>query len=313
MALRQFDRVRAVHPHWKGYLRLSRSGDAVEHEGYSSTGTYSVDGKILTIAWEQYAPDVFHSVDGLYVHQELLDTLPEMDDIVAASIKSTPFVVNKISVSLPDTRYEAALRTGTSDIPTFMQIFVDGEYESPNLPPTAKTILDLGANIGLATLYFGIKFPDARIIAVEPETRNFDLLVGNTAPLGNRVETHCAAIWAVDGSVDLRTTEDDGSPIDPWGFQVRGTDGLTKAMKLKTLLANSGLDHVDILKVDIEGAELELFTHGADEWLPLVDLIIVETHERFRLGSDAAVSRAVGPLFEELPPKGENRFFRRLR
>jgi hypothetical protein len=68
---------------------------------------------------------------------------------------------------------------------------------------------------------------------------------------------------------------------------------------------------VDILKIDIEGAELEIFSDGADEWLPRIGLIIIETHERFRPGSEAAVRKALWPMFEELPPSGESLFFRR--
>ena len=68
---------------------------------------------------------------------------------------------------------------------------------------------------------------------------------------------------------------------------------------------------MDILKVDIEGAELEIFSQGTAEWLPRVDLIIIETHDWFRPGSDAAVRMAVQELFEELPRSGENLFFRR--
>lgn len=58
---------------------------------------------------------------------------------------------------------------------------------------------------------------------------------------------------------------------------------------------------VDMLKVDIEGAELEVFSQAAAEWLSRVNLIIVETHDRFRPGSDSAVRKAIQPAFEELP------------
>jgi hypothetical protein len=74
----------------------------------------------------------------------------------------------------------------------------------------------------------------------------------------------------------------------------------------------AGFQNVDILKVDIaEGAELELFSHDAAEWLPRIALIIVETHDRFRPGTEEAVRRSLHPMFEELPRSGENLFFRR--
>ncbi len=70
-------------------------------------------------------------------------------------------------------------------------------------------------------------------------------------------------------------------------------------------------DYVDILKIDIEGAELEIFSEGSEEWLSKIGLIIVETHERFRPGSDGAVRNALRPMFDELPGRAENLFFRR--
>jgi hypothetical protein len=78
-----------------------------------------------------------------------------------------------------------------------------------------------------------------------------------------------------------------------------------------TLLDQAGFHHVDILKIDIEGAELEVFSNGAEEWLSRVNLIIIETHDRFRPGSEEAVRKAVHPMFDELTPSGESLFFRR--
>ena len=69
--------------------------------------------------------------------------------------------------------------------------------------------------------------------------------------------------------------------------------------------------HIDILKCDIEGAEAELLTAGTDAWLSQVRLLIIETHEGIRPGSEAQIRATLAPLFEELPPRGENFYFRR--
>jgi hypothetical protein len=80
---------------------------------------------------------------------------------------------------------------------------------------------------------------------------------------------------------------------------------------LDTLLAIADIQHVDILKVDIEGAELELFKSRPDHWLDRVNMVIVETHDRFRPGSETAVRDALKEKFEEAPRNGENLFFLR--
>jgi len=86
---------------------------------------------------------------------------------------------------------------------------------------------------------------------------------------------------------------------------------MSKCFKLSTLLDQAGFYNVEILKIDIEGAELEVFSNGAEEWLSRVNLIIIETHDRFRPGSEEAVRRAVHPMFDELAPSGESLFFQR--
>jgi hypothetical protein len=60
------------------------------------------------------------------------------------------------------------------------------------------------------------------------------------------------------------------------------------------------------------GAELEIFSQAAEQWLPRVQLIIVETHDRLRPGGELAVRKAVALMFGELPRCGENLFFRRV-
>jgi FkbM family methyltransferase len=312
-----FNRLRAIHSDWSGFLLLSTADNTVLHESHHSKGTYDLSNGTLTIAWENFAPDVFVEFSGVYVHARVLREIPRLEQMFAVSIANKVMLAKSVSVVIPDTNHEVTLRLGTSDIPTFDQIFVRHEYESPNLPDSADVIVDLGANVGLATVFFGLKYPAAKILAVEPEDRNFAAMSLNTAAFGDRVRKEHAAVWINDGLVNLRTEDDAGAPLGAWGAQVSDEKGksnqFVKCHRLTTLLDQAGFNTVDILKVDIEGAELELFFHGAGEWLPRVDLIVIETHDWFRPGSDMAVREAVEPMFEELPRSGENLFFRRSR
>jgi hypothetical protein len=129
------------------------------------------------------------------------------------------------------------------------------------------------------------------------------------------VQKQHAAVWTKDGALSLRLDDDRGRSLGSWGVQVSDRLGepehSVKCYKLATLLDKAQFRTVDILKIDIEGAELELFSHDAAEWLPRVNLIIIETHDRFRPGSEEAVRRAIRGTFEELPRAGENLLFRR--
>jgi FkbM family methyltransferase len=135
--------------------------------------------------------------------------------------------------------------------------------------------------------------------------------------LQQRVHRYQAAIWTHDGQINLRTEDDTNRSLGAWGIQVTASPSpgqkSVPCYRLATILDLAGFSTVDILKIDIEGAELELFSEGIDDCLSRIQMIIIETHDRFRPGSEAAVRKALGRQFEELPPNGENLFFVRKR
>jgi FkbM family methyltransferase len=308
-----FYRVKAIHPHWNGVLRLSNCDNSIFHEGPGSRGIYTLLNDKLVVSWDNYKPEVFFKTLDVYVHESIRPT--DVNKLLCVMIGNKIVETKRISVLIENSGYEVSLRLQTSDIPTFNQVFISNEYDSPNLPSSADVVVDLGANIGLATVFFGLKYPEAKILSVEPESDSFYAMVGNTAALGDRVQKKHAAVWLENGFINLHTEGEDGSPLGAWGVQVSDRiskrSKLTRCYRLGTLIEDAGFSSVDILKVDIEGAELEMFSHEAAEWLSKIALIIVETHDRFRPGSEEAVRKAVHPMFEELPRSGENLFFRR--
>ncbi|HZC80198.1 MAG TPA: hypothetical protein VE222_00515, partial [Nitrospiraceae bacterium] len=86
--------------------------------------------------------------------------------------------------NIPGFRAPIILRAGTSDRPTFSKIFVDQEY-AIDLNITPRLIIDGGANVGYAAIFFARRYPHASIVAVEPEPQNFRLLERNTAAYPN--------------------------------------------------------------------------------------------------------------------------------
>jgi len=178
------------------------------------------------------------------------------------------------------------LRVFTSDILTYIQIFVLKEYDfAVNKMP--NVIVDAGANIGLASIYFANKFPNAKIIAIEPEKSNFAILKENVAHYPNIVPLQ-AALWHENKEIHL---------IDPgfgkWGFMTESKNISLKA-KNKTCHAIMGitvdkliqdyeLEKIDILKIDIEGAEKEVFTNTS-AWIGKVEALIVELHDYMKSG-----------------------------
>ncbi len=313
----------AVHPHWVSRLKIFPSSSRIEHEENKSLGSYeTVDNKIL-VKWDNYPAESFSKVGIYFIHDSILDgtcsvrvaSAPVLSNFAAAKIGDSFVALKSVTAVVPGHDYEVSLRLLTSDVPTFRQVFLDREYESSNLPASANCILDLGANVGFASVFFGLKYPAARILALEPDQSNYEMLKQNVKRLGDRVVAKNLAVWFEDGVLGLASRDKDERPLGAWGIRVVDPDLNTletvTCRSLPSLFRELGIDEVDILKVDIEGAELELFSSDVSSWLPMVKLLIIETHERFRPGSDLAVRRAVAGLLEELPSVGENLFFRR--
>ena len=210
---------------------------------------------------------------------------------------------------------DLSLRIDDSDIRVFKQIFVDNEYDSLNLPDNAKKIIDLGANIGLSALFFIKKFPSARIVAVEPDAVNFSIMEKNLEKFSKSVSLLQAAIWPTDGEVSLVEEDDNHVSLGAWGYRTEASKDNSalsvKALTIPTIMKQYDMDFVDILKVDIEGAEYELFEKNYEDWIDKVGLVIIETHDRFKPNSEAMVRKALKGRFDELPMKGENLFFKK--
>jgi FkbM family methyltransferase len=197
------------------------------------------------------------------------------------------------------------MRKGTSDFKVFKQVMAFGQYNYRGLNGRpVETIIDLGANIGLSAVYFKTKYPNAKVIAVEPEVHNYHLMVKNISGLNN-VYTLCNAIWYEDkdlGIFDAGRGEYGFRVVEPQGTQVGVTTGIT----INDIVKKYNLTSIDILKVDIEGAEKELFSHNYQEWLPKVRCIMIELHDGDHPGCTTAVFRAIANREFNLFCQGEN-------
>ena len=200
------------------------------------------------------------------------------------------------------------LRSGTSDMNTFLQVLVDEEYDFPVNRPAA--IIDAGANIGLASIWFASKYPDARIIAVEPEKSNFDVLTRNVAPLPNVTPVH-AALWSHPGTLAVDDPNDEGA----WAFQTRefadspSPVQTVPCLTVTELISEYDLKWIDLFKIDIEGAEKEVFD-SPDEWIGSVGAIAIELHDRFKAGCSRSFYAAI-TAFPVERRRGENVFVAR--
>jgi FkbM family methyltransferase len=172
-------------------------------------------------------------------------------------------------------------RPGTSDFLVFDQIFVQREYRCLNQVSNPKLILDCGANVGYSSAYFLSKYPECYVIGVEPDASNFAILQKNLDYYRGRYHAIRAAVWP--RAENLRFDNFFSDAGQEWARRVEEVAADTpsaefiKTVDISTLIHFSKFDRVSILKIDIEGAEFELFSSSV-EWLDFVDNIVIELH-----------------------------------
>ena len=213
------------------------------------------------------------------------------------------------NVRIPGAKSPLILRSG-ADLKVFEQVFVGGQYdlETANEP---RLIVDAGAHVGCATVFFATKFPKCTILAIEPESSNFALLCRNVAHYSNVIPIR-AAVWHKPAV--LSTANPDS---ESWSFRMKQASSkeycLALGLTLDEILAWCGISDIDILKLDIEGSEKEIFaTARSSEWINRVKEIVVELHDRVVPGCTEALEDAIRDHAFSLSTSGECMVMRRL-
>jgi FkbM family methyltransferase len=167
------------------------------------------------------------------------------------------------------------LRPFAGDLFVLYEVLAFNAYHiAPSLLPTdnVRVIIDCGANIGITSLFLAARYPGATILSVEPHPENFALLKANVAEVPR--------IWPIRACVTgtpqsaVRFTAHEAA----WGNRITtDTYGmLVPAITIEELCKQNGIDKIDLLKLDIEGAEEQVLKSGT--FLTRTEHIIVELH-----------------------------------
>ena len=197
------------------------------------------------------------------------------------------------------------LRIDTSDFCAYRDVLIvkSKSYDPGIQDFTPSTIVDAGAHIGMASILFAHMYPAARIVAIEPEPSNFAALVRNTTPY-KTITPIQAALWREDGEVTLGPCN--AHPKGAFQIVENGSQRV-RAITMDTLMRETGIHSIDFLKVDIEGAEIEMFE--SCPWIKNVRVIAIELHDRVRPGCSSVVKNAAADL--HCDQQGEVTFFDR--
>jgi FkbM family methyltransferase len=170
-------------------------------------------------------------------------------------------------------KYPFSFRRVKSHVGVIVQNVFRREYDHFPSGYKPRVIIDGGAFIGDLTCLWASEFPDARIIGLEPNVENFELASQNSRPFGERVTLLQSGLWSECCRLNIDGTER-GARVSV----CKKGRGMVDAVGLGTLLKKFSLDSVDILKLDIEGAEKEVLSERCIAWLDRISCIIGEFH-----------------------------------
>lgn len=197
-------------------------------------------------------------------------------------------------IKLPNIKHRFKIRNTFADMQVYNQIFIDSSYEidfdKPNI------IIDAGANIGLFAILMANRFPDAKIICIEPDTDNFELLKENVSMYSNVFCENCG-LWNKNTKLRVFDKLNSGK----WGMIVEEDieNGTVPAISLDFLMEKHNISEIDLLKIDIETSEKQVFSDNYLNWLSSTKTLLVEFHDRVESGCFKAFINAVNNVFSD--------------
>lgn len=182
--------------------------------------------------------------------------------LLISKVSKTPSIEKKVNY---------LIRPNTSDLSVFSQVIENAEYEliinmikNFSQETNVKYVIDAGANIGLTSLYFKLYFPQSKILSIEADSNNYQQLKQNIAlnSLLKDIRPINKALWDKENeTLHIKNDFRDGGS---WSKRVGYDAGHENSASVQSITLNHLMDEyefdvVDILKIDIEGAEKELF------------------------------------------------------
>lgn len=220
---------------------------------------------------------------------------------------------------LRSSSFRVALRPTDSDLAVAAQVFCAREYALDHVRTEAlrrlaaawrvdgitPVIVDAGANVGCSSLFFADTYPDAEVVALEPDPATFAVLKNNAGERSN-IHAHTFALWSNDGGVDL---EDGGD--QSWSTRVTSNGSRRiPSRTLEQVVASVPNGRLLIAKIDIEGAEREACAVSVD-LLRETPCIVIEPHDWMIPGNGSLqpiLSAVVSGNYDVIV-RGENVFF----
>jgi FkbM family methyltransferase len=208
-----------------------------------------------------------------------------------SEIRRSPQSSTPRAVQLRPLEHPFYVRPGTPDADVVIHAMARETYGYMLPRGPVHFIVDAGANIGDTSVWYATRYPDASIVAIEPNDETLRVLRQNCAPYGERIHVLGAALWPVAGKQMETAGTFTGIYVSessrPGALSCPSIDPLT-------ILRDAGRDVIDIFKIDIEGAERDLFSGPCDAWLSKTRNIAIEIHSREAMEAVTAATERNG-------------------
>lgn len=171
------------------------------------------------------------------------------------------------------------IRSYSGDFDIFYEVFWRKHYSLKQIETLGiKNIIDVGANVGFTSLFYHFDYPDAQIFAIEPSKSNYVILKKNTNEIKNIKCLH-AAVFSENTELDFVESD--------YAYNSKINDGeqsyyTVRAFSVSKIMEIFKLDEIDLLKIDVEGAENIILSKN-NQWLEKIKHIIVEIHKPYNI------------------------------
>ncbi len=191
-----------------------------------------------------------------------------------------------VAVLINQLQHPFYIRPATSDVGVVINNIIREEYGQVELKRSPTLMIDAGAYIGDTAAYYLSRYADLRIIALEPNPETFAIAQRNLEPYGERINLLQQGLFSDEGVRHFDGLET-GVAISTVGHAVTCTT-------IPALIKQFSIARIDILKMDIEGAEEAIFASNPQEWLCKVDLLVVEIHGDHLVNPILGIVRGAG-------------------
>jgi len=205
-----------------------------------------------------------------------IKSLPFLGGAGAAKLMLSRMFAGNYDIQPAELSHPLHVRGKSSDSLVLYATYCRGAYPVPR-DESIRLVIDAGANVGYTAAHFAQAFPQAKIVALEPEASNFAMLKKNAANWSNIIPLQMGLWWR---KADV-TVSNAGAENWCFEFEECPAGKGTPATTIEALLSEYGSGGSVLIKMDVEGAEKKIFAEKPS-WPGEIKYLYIEIHDAWK-------------------------------